>query len=246
MHGGLVDEIEQDPVVVPHAVALRGRGRCPKGSVSRRSSVARAQFIHLPKLDTRVRFPSPAPIEQCLSLRISCRAPSKSHIITFVVVPSTFPIGAQLGLRDRSGEAIDRALVYTDHRLYLRAETRAVLCHGDPHLGNLLEVTSPRPGAPEGFAFVDPDGIVCEPEYDLGVVMRGFNRLVLAAEDPVVEVRGWCATLASLTDTDAEAIWQWSFIERVSAGLYLIEQGWPERGKPFLEAASWLIARKAG
>lgn len=155
-------------------------------------------------------------------------------------------LAGQLGLRDRYGEAIDRALVYTDHRLNLRAETREVLCHGDPHLGNLLEVTSPRPGAPEGFAFVDPDGIVCEPEYDLGVVMRGFNRLVLAAEDPVVEVRGWCATLASLTDTDAEAIWQWSFIERVSAGLYLIEQGWPERGKPFLEAASWLIARKAG
>lgn len=149
-----------------------------------------------------------------------------------------------LGVLDRYGAAVDRALVYADHRLNLRSASREVLCHGDPHLGNLLEVLSPRPGAPDGYVFVDPDGIVCEPEYDLGVVLRGFNRLVLAAADPVVEVRGWCATLASLTDTDAEAIWQWSFIERVSSGLYLMQQGWPERGQPFLEAASWLIARK--
>nr|NLI49482.1 phosphotransferase [Propionibacterium sp.] len=150
----------------------------------------------------------------------------------------------ELGVRDRYGAAVDRALVYTDHRLNLRSASREVLCHGDPHLGNLLEVLSPRPGAPDGYVFVDPDGIVCEPEYDLGVVLRGFNRLVLAAADPVVEVRGWCATLASLTGTDAEAIWQWAFIERVGSGLYLMEQGWPERGQPFLEAASWLIARK--
>ncbi len=154
-------------------------------------------------------------------------------------------LAGQSGMNARYGDAIKRALVYTDHRLDLRAETREVLCHGDPHLGNLLEVTSPRPGAPRGYAFVDPDGILCAPEYDLGVVLRGFNQLVLAAADPVVEVRGWCATLASLTGTDAEAIWQWSYIERVSSGLYLIDQGWPERGMPFLEAASWLIARKA-
>jgi len=51
-------------------------------------------------------------------------------------------------------------------------------------------------------------------------------------------------TLAEATDTDAEAIWQWAYIERVSAGLYLINQGWPERGRRFLESASWVIARK--
>lgn len=149
-----------------------------------------------------------------------------------------------LDLRATYGPAIDRALLYADHRLNARMASREVVCHGDPHQGNLLEVASPRPGAPAGYVFVDPDGIVCEPEYDLGVVLRGFNRLVLAAQDPVVEARGWCAVLAGHTDLDAEAVWQWSYIERVSSGLYLIDQGWPERGRPFLESASWLIARK--
>ena len=174
------------------------------------------------------------------ALPVAPDAPHRSTVLHALIQR----MADELGVTERYGAAIDRALVYTDHRLSLRSVSREVLCHGDPHLGNLLEVTSPRPGAPEGYVFVDPDGIVCEPEYDLGVVMRGFNRLVLAAEDPVVQVRGWCATLASLTDTDAEAIWQWSFIERVSAGLYLMSQGWPERGYPFLDAASWLIARK--
>ena len=119
-----------------------------------------------------------------------------------------------------------------------------VLCHGDPHPGNLLSVSSPRPGAPTGYVWVDPDGFLCEPEYDLGVVLRGFNDLILAADDPVVTLRSWCAVLAEATGTDAEAIWQWAYLERVTSGLYLINQGWPERGRRFLDSASWVIARK--
>jgi len=34
------------------------------------------------------------------------------------------------------------------------------------HQWNTLE-------APEGFALVDPDGLLAEPEYDLGIIMRG-------------------------------------------------------------------------
>lgn len=149
-----------------------------------------------------------------------------------------------LDIRWRYGDAIESALVMTEHRLAARSASTMVLCHGDAHIGNLLAVTSPRPGAPEGYVFIDPDGIRCEAEYDLGVVLRGFNRMVLAAEDPVVEVRAWCAILAAATGLDAEVVWQWAFIERVASGLYLIQQGWPERGFGFLDAASWLIARK--
>ncbi len=49
-------------------------------------------------------------------------------------------------------------------------DERAVLVHGDVHEWNALQA----PGG--GFKLVDPDGLLAEPEYDLGVVMR---------EDPV-------------------------------------------------------------
>ncbi len=150
----------------------------------------------------------------------------------------------ELGVREQHSDAIARALLYADQRLSARTASLHVVCHGDPHLGNLLEVHSPRPGAPEGYVWVDPDGFLCEAEYDLGVTLRGINRMLLAADDPVVRLRGWCAMLADATGTDAEAIWQWAFIERVGTGLYLMDQGWPERGRPFLDAASWVIGRK--
>jgi streptomycin 6-kinase len=45
-------------------------------------------------------------------------------------------------------------------------DERAVLVHGDVHEWNALQA----PGG--GFKLVDPDGLVAEPEYDLGVLMR--------------------------------------------------------------------------
>lgn len=147
-------------------------------------------------------------------------------------------------VRPEHAEAIDRARLYAEQRLSAREAALMVMCHGDPHPGNLLQVLSPRPGAPTGYVWVDPDGFLCEAEYDLGVVLRGFNRLVLAADDPVITLRAWCAALAEATGTDGEAVWQWSFIERVTTGLYLIDQGRPRQGLPFLDSAAWLIARR--
>lgn len=153
-------------------------------------------------------------------------------------------LAVRVGAAELHSRALERARLYAEQRLSVREVSRLVLCHGDPHPGNLLAVRSPRPGAASGYVWVDPDGFLCEAEYDLGVVLRGFNRLILAAQDPVVALRGWCAVLADLTATDAEAIWQWAFIERVSSGLYLIDQGFTEQGQRYLRAASWLIDRK--
>jgi streptomycin 6-kinase len=65
-----------------------------------------------------------------------------------------------------------------------------------------------------GFKLVDPDGLLAEPEYDLGIVMR---------EDPVQLLQGdpqdrarWLATRTGL---DPIAIWEWGVVERVSTGL---------------------------
>lgn len=136
--------------------------------------------------------------------------------------------------------AIERALLYAGQRLDAREPEREVVVHGDPHPGNLLAVPQPREGAETGHVWVDPDGFRCEPEYDLGVVVREANRFLLGEEDPVLLLRGWCAHLAAATDTDAEAIWQWAFIERVWSGLYLADHGRPEEAERFLGAADRL------
>jgi streptomycin 6-kinase len=94
-----------------------------------------------------------------------------------------------------------------DRRIAAHDDERAVLVHGDVHQWNAL-------AAGDGFKFVDPDGLVAEAEYDLGIIMR---------EDPVELLDGdpheRAYYLASCTGLDASAIWDWGVVERVSTGL---------------------------
>ena len=137
--------------------------------------------------------------------------------------------------------AVERALGYACARLEARDPARQVLVHGDAHLGNLLRVERPRPGAESGYVFVDPEGFLCEPEYDLGVALREWNVALLAAADPQAVLRAWCEQLARASGTDPEAIWQWAYLERVSTGLYLTHHGLPALGAPFLSVAERLL-----
>jgi streptomycin 6-kinase len=141
--------------------------------------------------------------------------------------------------RPCSVELRDTALMYAHRRRDAAAAT--VLCHGDPHPANALAVRRQRPGAESGYVFVDPDGFICEPAYDLGVTVRSFTDEVLAADDPVALLRGWCARLADRTGVDAQSIWEWAFVERVSSGLYLIVCGHHDEGRAHLESAERLI-----
>jgi len=68
--------------------------------------------------------------------------------------------------------------------------------------------------AGEGYKLVDPDGLVAEPEYDLGIIMRE-DPLELLDEGSVARAR----RLAARTGLDATAVWEWGVIERVSTGL---------------------------
>jgi streptomycin 6-kinase len=70
--------------------------------------------------------------------------------------------------------------------------------------------------AGEGFKLVDPDGLVAEAEYDLGVLMRE-DPLELLHGDPRDRAR-WLAARCGL---DATAIWEWGAAERVATGLVL-------------------------
>jgi len=106
-----------------------------------------------------------------------------------------------------SERAIDHALTCAGRRLDAHREERAVRVHGDIHQWNTLE-------APDEFKLVDPDGLLAEPEYDLGVIMRD-DPLDLLDGDPHERAR-W---LAARTGLEPTAIWEWGVVERVSTGL---------------------------
>ena len=109
----------------------------------------------------------------------------------------------------------ERAVIYAvecaERRRAAHRDERAVLVHGDVHQWNALEAGS-------RFKLIDPDGLLAEPEYDLGVIIR---------EDPVELLQGepyeraqW---LAQRTGLDEVAIWEWGVVERVANGLLLLK-----------------------
>lgn len=135
---------------------------------------------------------------------------------------------------------IDQALAYADRRAAAIDPGSWVVVHGDPHPANALAVPAPRAGAESGFALVDPDGFRCDPAYDLGVVIRDWSSQ-LRGPDPRGVLRGYCALVAQRSGLDAQAIWEWGYLERVSTGLYVMGFGAERVGKPFLETAGRLL-----
>jgi streptomycin 6-kinase len=127
-------------------------------------------------------------------------------------------------------------LAYTDG-------TRQVVVHGDAHPENLLAVRHPRAGAPAGHVYIDIDPFLCEPEYDLGVLLRSWNTEVSESDDPSALVHEWAALIARETGYRADEIWRWAFVERVTTGLFLNDRGLPDLGDPYLRSAMSLLDR---
>ncbi|HEV7173813.1 aminoglycoside phosphotransferase family protein [Pedococcus sp.] len=136
----------------------------------------------------------------------------------------------------RWGPALDLAHALAAHLSATRDAARDVLCHGDPHPGNAV-----RAGGSSGAArykLVDPDGFRCEPEYDLGVVLRDFTPALLA-DRPSATSRhdGWCRLAATMTGLDGERVRMWAFVERVTSALALRAVGEVATAEAFLSAA---------
>lgn len=129
-----------------------------------------------------------------------------------------------------SARAVDHALACAARRIVAHDDERAVLVHGDVHEWNALE-------APGGFKLVDPDGLLAEAEYDLGIVMRE-DPVALVEDDPY----GRAQWLAARTALDATAIWEWGVVERVSTGLLATRIDLQPVGHQMLAAAD-LVAR---
>ncbi len=103
--------------------------------------------------------------------------------------------------------AVDHALWCAARRIEAHDDERAVLVHGDVHEWNAL-------AAGDGYKLVDPDGLLAEAEYDMGVLMRE-DPVELLAGDPIDRA----TALAARTGLDPVAIWEWGVVERVSTGL---------------------------
>jgi streptomycin 6-kinase len=142
--------------------------------------------------------------------------------------------------RPCSEAVFSQALRFAERRAAAAEPERAVLVHGDPHPANALQVMTPRAGAEPGFVFVDPDGFLAEPAYDLGVVLREWSSELLAGDAPQV-ARRYCRLLAGHTGVEEQAIWEWGFLEGVSSGLYALSFGAEALGRPFLVTAERLL-----
>ncbi len=143
-----------------------------------------------------------------------------------------------------SERVVNEALRYAERRAAAFDLERCVVVHGDPHPWNALQVLAPRVGAEAGFVFVDPVGFLADPAYDLGVVLRDWCEQLLATgttEAAAALARRYCALLSAQTGIEGTAIWEWGFLERVSSGLYCLELGIEELGRPFLQTAEMLI-----
>jgi streptomycin 6-kinase len=138
------------------------------------------------------------------------------------VIPASWE---ELG-RPCSERAIADALSCLERRIAAHDDDRAVLVHGDVHQWNALQT------AGDGFKLVDPDGLIAEAEYDMGILMR---------EDPVELLHGdpherarWLAARCGL---DATAIWEWGVAERVATGLWLTQIELQPVGRDMLATA---------
>lgn len=136
--------------------------------------------------------------------------------------------------RPCSERAVDLALACATRRIDAHDDERAVLVHGDVHQWNALESAN-------GFTLVDPDGLLAEAEYDLGILMRE-DPLELMDGDPRDRAR-W---LAARTGLDVTAIWEWGVVERVSTGLLGTEVDLQPMAREMLATADQVAAQGSG
>jgi streptomycin 6-kinase len=154
---------------------------------------------------------------------VDCGLPTgaeKGEWLRDFIVKTWSALGQPCGVR-----TVEHALACAERRIAAHDEERSVLVHGDVHQWNTL-------AAGKDFKLVDPDGLLAEAEYDLGVIMRE-DPVELMAGDPRERAR-W---LAARTGLDATAIWEWGVVERVSTGLLLTSIDLQPVGHDMLAAA---------
>jgi streptomycin 6-kinase len=142
--------------------------------------------------------------------------------------------------RPCSQRVIQLALSYAKSRAAVFDPDHAVLVHGDAHASNTLQFRTQGANGGERFRFVDPDGLFAERACDLAVPMRGWSQELLAGNTGRLGRRR-CALLSDLTGVEAQPIWEWGFIERVSTGLLALHVGRTDLGDEMLAVAERFV-----
>lgn len=136
--------------------------------------------------------------------------------------------------RPCSERAVDHAVACAERRITAHDDERSVLVHGDVHEWNVLRT----PGPELDYKLIDPDGLLAEPAYDLGIIMRE-DPLELMAGDP----RSRAVNLGRRCGVDPDPIWEWGVVERVSTGLLCAAIDLQPVGRQMLEAADRIAER---
>ena len=114
-----------------------------------------------------------------------------------------------------SATMFDRA-----ERLYAELSTsmaEPVLLHGDLHQDNILSAER------EPWLAVDPKGVIGEPAYETGAILRNFWPDILSIPDPKSLMRRRIDQLAAELGFEQERIYAWSFAQAVLSVLWSIE-----------------------
>ena len=100
---------------------------------------------------------------------------------------------------------IEKAYAFLESREADNNPDEYVLIHGDAHSTNILQYIT---GDSE-FKLIDPDGVLYEKAYDLGVLMREW--VDEYAQEPVQKGLERCERLHNITGVNKQAIWEWVF-----------------------------------
>jgi len=136
-------------------------------------------------------------------------------------------------------ELINGCLDYLHQRRQAWRPETFCLVHGDAHEHNALLLTNDK--AMRKCKLVDPDGLLFEPAYDLGILMRNWHEQYQHPQAATIAQKR-CELLASITGIDAVAIWQWGVIEIASTGLHLAELNYELLGQAYLDIAETLLS----
>jgi streptomycin 6-kinase len=127
-------------------------------------------------------------------------------------------------------------LVVRGHEMYQRlasSQTRIRLLHGDLQHSNVLF------DAARGWVAIDPKGVIGEPEYEIGPMLRNpSSRRDLCATPAIIERR--VHRLAATLGLDAQRILAWGFAQSALSAIWNVEDGLADTG---VEDVSLLVAQ---
>ena len=94
-----------------------------------------------------------------------------------------------------------------------------VVLHGDLHHDNVLDAGGGR------WVAIDPKGVIGEPAYETGALLRNPRPELLAADDPAGVLRRRSAQLAEALDLDLARVREWAYVQAELSAAWHVEDG---------------------